>query len=210
MSTAIVAGPAEQIESVTAQLRLDGLEAIVIQGDLSLAEVAARVPGGTTAAPAGTISAQSVSLLADVAPGLGYADWRDEIMSATCSPRSYLGWTTPDGRRRAVVLCGAVLSPLPEPAPGEPDLAWGEPGPGVVALAESILADALPLPDLNRPGASVPDLAAELSEAFAKEILMHLPPDGFELSATEVAGWGRRHLLGDEAELVGAGALPGT
>jgi hypothetical protein len=80
----------------------------------------------------------------------------------------------------------------------------------VLALAETILADALRMPDPGRPGASLPELAAELSEAFAKEILMHLPPDGFELSATEVAGWSRRHLLGDEPRLVAAGALPVT
>ena len=210
MITAIVAGPAAQMESVTAQLRLEGLEAIVIQGDLSLAEVAAGLRAGTTPAQPETISAQSMSLLADVAPALGYTDWRDEIMSATSSPRSYLGWTTADGRQRAVVLSGAVLSPLPEPAAGEPALAWGEPGPGVVALAGTILADALCLPDPSRPGASLPELAAELSEAFAKEILMHLPPDGFELSATEVAGWGRRHLMGGEPQLVAVGALPVT
>ena len=210
MITAIVAGPAAQIESVAAQLRLDGLEAIVIQGDLSLSEVAAGLRAGMTPAQPETISAQSLSLLADVAPELGYADWRDEVMSATCSPRSYLGWTTADGRQRAVVLSGAVLSPLPGPAAGAPALAWGEPGPGVVALAETILADALRMPDPSRPGATPPELAAELSEAFAKEILMHLPRDGFELSATEVAGWARRHLLGDGPQLVAAGALPVT
>ena len=209
MTTAIVAGPAAQIESVAAQLRLDGLEAIVIHGDQSVAEVAAGLRAGTTPTAAQTISAQSLSVLAEVAPELGYTDWRDEIMSATSSPLSYLGWMTADCRQRAVVLSGAVLSPLPEPPEGGPALAWGEPGPGVVALAETILADALRMPDPSRPGASLPELAAELSEAFAKEILMHLPPDGFELSATEVAGWGRRHLCG-EPELVAAGALPVT
>ena len=210
MLTAIVAGPAAQIETVAAQLRLDGLEAIVVDGDLSPAEVAAGLRANMTPAQPETISTESLSLLADVAPELGYTDWRDEIMGATSSPRSYLGWTTADGRRRAVVLSGSVLSPLPEPPAGGPALAWGEPGPGVVALAESILADALHMPDPSRPGASLPALAAELSEAFAKEILMHLPPDGFELSATEVAGWGRRHLLGDGPQLVAAGALPVT
>jgi hypothetical protein len=184
VTRAIVAGPATQLEAVAAQLRLDGFEVVMIDDD-------------QTGADEG-MSPASLSLLADVAPELGYTDWRDEIMSAVCAgtPRSYLGWTTADGRRRAVVLSGSVLSPLPEPPGGSPSLSWGEAGPGAVALAEGILADAF----------RGPELPAQLSEAFAQEILMRLPADGFELSAAEVAGWGRERLGGVERELVTAGS----
>lgn len=153
---------------------------------------------------ADTPSADSLSLLADVAPEMGFTDWRDEIMSATSSPaRSYLGWTTVDGRRRAAVLSGAVISPLAESRDGSPELSWGEdPGPGVAILAEAILADALRAREATRPGAPQSPLAAELSDAFAKETVMHLPLDGFELSAAEVMGWARRHLYGDQPGFV--------
>lgn len=233
MSTAIVAGPAAQIDAVAALLRTCGFDVTVVAGDgpegvpdavrvLTEGVMGPVAAGGVsvgvvcqadsaeqtlTALRPETPSAVSLSLLADAAPDLPFAEWRDEIMSATSDrARSYLGWTTADGRRRAVVLSGSVLSPLPEPDHGQASLAWGEPGPGAVALAESILSDALGMPDPMRSESSPSRLAAEISEAFAEEVVMHLPLDSFELSAAEVAGWGRRHLRVDDRQLVASGA----
>lgn len=161
-----------------------------------------------------------LSLLADAAPQLGFTDWRDEIMNATSdNTRSYFGWRSAQGHGRAVVLSGAVLSPLPAPAGWETDMSWGEPGAGSMALAESLLSDALGLdlrgyrPDAGEgaPAGVLSGLAAELAESFGKEVVQSLPAAGFELSLAEIVDWTRRHVCGDvPGSLAVAAASAGT
>ncbi|MGH9001418.1 MAG: DUF6166 domain-containing protein [Acidimicrobiia bacterium] len=133
----------------------------------------------------GAASPDALDLLVDVAPDLGFAEWRTRVMGITgTGTRSYFGWSRADGNRRAGVLAGAVLSPLRGTGNTDTQLSWGEIGTGTDALAECILADALG--DKRLPG--------ELHSAFAKEIIGNLAADGFELSAREVVAWARRHL----------------
>lgn len=119
--------------------------------------------------------------LADMAPDLGFTDWRSEVLSLTGSPeRSYFGWVAADGRRCVSVLRGTVMSPLVPGTPRSgPALSWGSPEPPSQLLAHAILADAV----------GAPDLAGPLAGTFAKEVLAACPAEGFELRGREVAAW---------------------
>lgn len=117
--------------------------------------------------------------LADMAPGLGFADWRNEVLSlAGSTERTYFGWVAADGRRCMSVLRGTVMAPL---VPGA--VAWGPAEAPSQVLAHAILADAV----------GAPDLVGNLAGTFAKDVLAACPPDGFELRGGDVAAWIVRH-----------------
>jgi hypothetical protein len=122
--------------------------------------------------------------LADLAPGLGYAQWRDEVISLTSGTEpTYFAWRRPDGVRRVAVLRRSVLSPLS----GADDGAHG--------LARAILIDALGPAGASGAGALQHWLEA-LADDFLEEVIGPLPTEAFELSIHEVSAWmGRRGLL---------------
>lgn len=132
--------------------------------------------------------------LADMAPGLGFADWRNEVLSlAGSTERTYFGWVAADGRRCVSVLRGTVMSPLVPGAGGVPPdtvgpapglaVSWGSAEAPCQLLAHAILADAV----------GAPDLVGNLAGTFAKDVLAACPPDGFELRGGDVAAWIVRH-----------------
>jgi hypothetical protein len=122
--------------------------------------------------------------LADLAPGLGYAQWRDEVLSLTSGTEpTYFAWRRPDGVRRVAVLRRSVLSPLP----GADDGAHG--------LARAILIDALGPSGASGAGALQSWLEA-LADDFLEEVIGPRPTEAFELPMHEIAAWiGRRGLL---------------
>jgi hypothetical protein len=128
--------------------------------------------------------ARAVSL-ADLAPEMTYADWRDEVLNLTSGVEStYFGWLRSDGVRRAAVLRGSVLSPLPD----ADDCAQG--------LARAVLMDALGATDTEAGG--LREWAVSLADDFLHEVIRALPEDGFELPIHEVAAWVVRRSLSDD------------
>lgn len=123
--------------------------------------------------------AQRVSL-ADLAPGLAYSDWRNEVMNLTSAAQTtYFGWRRPDGGRRAAVLRRSVLSPLPGVGDGDHDLA------GAIltdALGPSALGDFRQWDD-------------GLTDDFLDEVIRPLPTEEFELPIHAVAAWVVRRSL---------------
>lgn len=105
-------------------------------------------------------------------------------MKRTTGKRTYIGWTTGDGRRLVAVLDGAVMFPLPGPG-GAPALSWGRAAPGGRALAQAILADALG-PDAYRRSGN------RHVEAFVAEVVSDLADPEFELPALSVLIWAAR------------------
>lgn len=167
-------------------------------GLLAEAALAARIGGGVRVSVLGAEAspseiavtargerAQPDASLADVAPDLGFSDWRSEVLSLAASPeRTYFGWVAPDGRRCVAVLRGTVMSPLVPPGPGpEPVVSWGAADAPCRLLSHAILTDA----------AGSPDLVTDLTGAFAEEVLASCPADGFELRGGDVATWLMRH-----------------
>ena len=119
--------------------------------------------------------------LADLGAELGYAEWRDEVLTMTGSPgRTYFGWNDGEGRRCAAVLRGTVMSPLRPVLPdgGSPTYSWGRSDAGARDLARAVIADAV--------GA---EWADQLAGAFADQVVANLPADGFELRVADVAAW---------------------
>jgi hypothetical protein len=152
------------------------------------------VDAAEVAAVAWRESGQSRAVsLADLAPGLGHADWRNEIMNLTSGAETtYFGWRRPDGTRRTAVLRRSVLSPVTGGDGGGHD------------LARAMLSDAI--------GASTfADLQAwdpGLTEDFFEEIIRPLPADEFELSIHAVATWLVRRSLSDGQAGLGLGTVP--
>lgn len=120
--------------------------------------------------------------LADLAPGLAYTDWRNEVINLTSGAEiAYFGWQRPDGARRAGVLRRSVLSALPG-ADGGPH-----------GLARAVLTDALGASAL----ADLQQWDTSLVEDFLHEVIRPLPTEGFELSIRTVATWMVRRSLSD-------------
>jgi len=117
--------------------------------------------------------ARAVSL-ADVAPDMAYADWREEVLNLTSSTETtYFGWRREDGLRRAAVLRHAVLSPLLVADGTDRE------------LARAVLLDAV-------GAAGDPELemwADKLTDEFLVDVIAPLPTDHFELPIHEVAAW---------------------
>jgi hypothetical protein len=123
--------------------------------------------------------ARAVSL-ADVAPDMAYADWREEVLNLTSSAETtYFGWRRHDGVRRAAVLRHAVLSPLLV-------------GDGTDReLARAVLFDAV-------GAGGDPELevwADKLTDEFLVDVVSPLATDHFELPIHEVAAWVVGHSL---------------
>jgi hypothetical protein len=139
-------------------------------------------PGDIAAAARRERGGARTASLADLAPGMAYADWREEVFSLTSSAEStYFGWRRDDGARRAAVLRRSVLSPLP----GADDGARG--------LARAVLADAL-----GGAGSGELQLWAEsLADDFLKDVIESLPEEEFELPIHEVAAWIVRRSLAE-------------
>lgn len=151
----------------------------------------------------------NVPSLADLAPDLGYADWRDEVLNmAGSAGRTYFGWTDGDGRRCAAVLRGTVMSPLRPPASGadtHPVFSWGGRDQGAHLLARALMADAVGAESrcgsCSGAGGDCPacaghglqDWARELAGAFVDDVVSGFPPQGFELRVADVASWLGRH-----------------
>lgn len=148
--------------------------------------------------------------LADVAPDLGFADWRNEVFNMTgTAGRTYFGWTDGDGRRRVAVLRGAVMSPL-KVAGSEngatPGFAWGRTDGGAPLLARAMVADAVGTasrcPQCSGQGGDcrscgghgLTEWAGQLVGPFVDEIIDGLPAEGFELRMADVASWLNRRL----------------
>lgn len=162
---------------------------------LTEAALADRGPGGVKVAVLGEYSSPGTIVeraraglpsLADLDPGLGFAEWRDEVLTMTGTPgRTYFGWRDVDGRPCAAVLRGTVMSPLRAGASG-PDgsrqLSWGTDDTGAHLLARAVMADAV--------GAEYAD---DLAGPFTHEVVANLPAEGFELRAADVAAWLNRH-----------------
>jgi hypothetical protein len=162
---------------------------------LTEAALADRGPGGVRVAVLGEYSSPGVIVeraraslpsLADLAPDLGFADWRDEVLTVTGTPgRTYFGWRDGDGRPCAAVLRGTVMSPLRPGAcapDGSRDFSWGMADTGAHLLARAVMADAV--------GG---EWADELAGAFTHEVVANLPAAGFELPVADVAAWLNRH-----------------
>jgi hypothetical protein len=133
------------------------------------------------AAPQERSQARAVSL-ADLAPEMAYADWRDEVLNLTSGVEStYFAWRRSDGVRRAAVLRRSVLSPLPDADDG------------AHRLARAVLMDAL---GATGPG-ELQEWAVSLADEFLDDVLRALPEDGFELPLHEVAAWVVRRSLSD-------------
>lgn len=160
--------------------------------------------------------------LADLAPGAGYADWRDEVLSLISEPEAtYLGWFGRDGRPLVAVVRGATLSPLPPAGPlAEPPMSWGRSDDGGHALACALVADVLgdvarcPACDRGRGcpecgGTGLRKAAVDLATALAREVVRHLPADRFELPADEIATWLFRQAAISPVVLIGGVAQPG-
>jgi uncharacterized protein DUF6166 len=134
----------------------------------------------------------SLPSLADLAPGLGFADWRNEILTMTgTAGRTYFGWRDGDGRNCAAVLRGTVMSPLRPGAcgpDGSRDFAWGTADTGAHLLARAVMADAVGM-----------EWADELAGAFTHDVVANLPADGFELRMADVAAWLNRHAAAGPA-----------
>jgi hypothetical protein len=147
----------------------------------------------------------TVPSLADLSPDLGYADWRDEVLTmAGTAGRTYFGWTDWDGRPCAAVLRGTVMSPL-RPARSAagplPVFSWGSSDPGAHLLARALIADALGADrrcarcsgtgeDCSACGGrGLTEWADELAGAFVDEVVAGFPPEGFELRVADVAVW---------------------
>jgi hypothetical protein len=112
--------------------------------------------------------------LADLAPGLGHADWRNEVMNLTSTPgTTYFGWRRLDGARRVAVLRCSVLSPLS----GGDDTDD--------AIARAVLADALGASALG----DLQESDVRLTEDFREEVIRLLPADEFQLPIRTVAAW---------------------
>ncbi|MDQ3944236.1 MAG: hypothetical protein M3357_03610 [Actinomycetota bacterium] len=150
-----------------------------------------------------------VPSLADLAPDLGYADWRDEVLNMTgTAGRTYFGWTDGDGRSCAAVLKGTVMSPLRRPSSGahtSPVFSWGGTDPGAHRLAQALLADAVGADSRCAGCAGVggecpacggdglTGWARDLAGAFVDEVVASFPPEGFELRVADVAAWLSRY-----------------
>ncbi|HEY3240483.1 MAG TPA: hypothetical protein VGL92_13010 [Acidimicrobiia bacterium] len=151
----------------------------------------------------------TVPSLADLAPGLGFADWRSEVLSmAGTAGRTYFGWMDGDGRPRAAVLRGTVMSPL-RPAASATDpsplFSWGSSGNGAHLLAQALMADAVGADSRcagcagtggNCPacgGDGLTEWASELAGAFVDEVVANFPSEGFELRAADMASWLNRY-----------------
>jgi hypothetical protein len=120
--------------------------------------------------------------LADLAPEMPFADWRDEMLNLTSGREStYFAWRRSDGVRRAAVLRRSVLSPLPD----HDDSGGG--------LARAVLIDALGATEAG----DLREWAASLADAFHDDVLRALPEDGFELPIHEVAAWVVRRSLSE-------------
>jgi len=146
-----------------------------------------------------------MSTVADLAPGLGYTDWRDEVLNMTgTAGRTYYGWRDGSGRRRAAVLRGTVMSPLRPAASGDdpaPVFSWGSSDPGAHLLAQALMADAVGAESRcvlcsgtrrdcpTCAGHGLQDWARELAGNFAHEVVSGFHPEGFELRVADVASW---------------------
>jgi hypothetical protein len=151
----------------------------------------------------------TVPSLADLAPDLGFADWRDEVLTMTgAAGRTYFGWTDGDGRRCAAILRGTVMSPLrPAASNGGPPpvFSWGNSDSGAHLLAQALMADAVGADSRcdrcsGRGGAcpacgghGMAEWANELADAFTHEVVAAFPGEGFELRVADVASWLSRH-----------------
>lgn len=167
---------------------------------LTEAALADRGPGGVRVSVLGEYCSPGVIVeraraslpsLADLAPGLGFADWRNEILTMTgTAGRTYFGWRDSDGRNCAAVLRGTVMSPLRPGASGDGsrDFSWGTADVGAHLLARAVMADAVGM-----------EWADELAGAFTHEVVANLPADGFELRVADVAAWLNRHAAGGTA-----------
>lgn len=175
-------------------------EAVVVDHGLGGARVG--VVGDVTSAATASAPVAS-SLLAEVAPDATQDEWRREIMSlttgATATSPSYFCWLGSDGRPKAAILRGPVLSPLrlvgadAGPVPGGTDAA--------IVVARSILAEELG--DDARcaacrgtgcaecDGSGLATSAAGLAKVFAEEVVgaAGLTPQGFELPASRAGRW---------------------
>jgi hypothetical protein len=117
---------------------------------------------------------------ADYGSSLGYADWRNDVLSLTSvANATYFGWVNRDGSLRVGILRGSVVSPLPTP-PGS-DVSWGDCGPGAYTLARALLTEVLEAD------------AGDLVDHFVKEVIDSLPAEGFDLPAATVESWVQRH-----------------
>jgi len=156
------------------------------------------IPPTSPAAPDRTASLMSP---ADLAPDLGYADWRNEVLNLAGEREgTYFGWLNHKGEPAVGVLRGAVLTPLP-PVTTDGVLAWGQHGEGTQLLAGAMLCDLLG-PDARCPlcraavldcrgchGTGLAESMRDLADSLTKEVLSSLPDDGFELPTSSVRGW---------------------
>lgn len=152
---------------------------------------------------AGTVASGQAPSLADLDPGRGFADWREDMLTlAEESGRVYFGWTGDDGRPRVAVLAGSVMSPL-RVAAGAGQACWG-PGSDASGLAAALLGDALGpesrclacdggargCVDCGETGLS--GAVAPLAKAFLSEVLLALPAESFEMRVADVVDWACR------------------
>ncbi len=162
---------------------------------LTEAALADRGPGGVRVSVLGEYCSPGIIVeraratlpsLADLAPDLGYADWRNEVLTMTgTAGRTYFGWKDGDGRPCAAVLRGTVMSPLRAGASapdGSRTFSWGSSDTGAHLLARAVMADAVGV-----------EWADELAGAFTHDVVANLPQDGFELRMADVAAWLHRH-----------------
>ncbi len=184
-------------EAVVADHGSDGVRVSVLGAHPSPAEIAAAVRGRSRSQPAPS--------LADFEPGLGYADWRSEVLSlSSVNDATYFGWLGADGRRPVAVVRGAVVSPLRPVGvkAGCSVLSWGDAGPGAASLARTVLADVLGsdacCPACGGAGESgcaecggtcLSEHAERHVGAFVREVISPLRSEGFELPAAAVQAW---------------------
>jgi len=141
----------------------------------SPADIAAALRDALPNSPRGVLAP-----FADYGSSLGYADWRNDVLSLTSvTNATYFGWVNRDGSLRVGILKGSVVSPLPMPLGS--DVSWGDCGPGAYTLARALLTEVLE------------DDAGDLVDHFVKEVIDSLPAEGFDLPAAAVESWVQRH-----------------
>jgi hypothetical protein len=165
-----------------------------------IASVMCRTPDGdrySTAPVPGRGSNQAPSL-ADVAPALGHADWRNEVLSlAGNGEPTYLGWLNRDDEALVGVLRGSVLSPLqPMVAARAGDHA--DPTPSLArAVLVDLLGDEVHCPACETDsggcgacdGTGLSESLLDLADSLTKEVLSFLPGDSFELPVSTLRAW---------------------
>lgn len=210
-------------EATVADYARGAVRVAVLDEHSSPVDIAATARRESTPARRESAPASAPSL-ADLAPDLGYADWRSEVFSLTGgTERTYFGWVGGDGGLRVAILRGTVVSPLrPVGAATESGslFSWGHSDPSAHMLARALLADTLGADTrclrCRGTGSDCPACrgsglmgwVGDLAGVFVEEVVRSFPLQGFELRVGDVAAWIDRHRVPPAASAAPGRAAP--